>query len=144
MLIVSFFHRLWCRFVYYFVCFYFVNINKENRKDRFWQLYEGQMFWNLVDAFNSTQYNIMLKSYFFKSIFCLCFSDVNKWHQFIYILKKKTVKFYQYGYQMKRLDLRVKNLLLNDFVVFLCGTSRSRPLCYRVLKNLSRLNQRAV
>ena len=46
------------------------------------------MFWNVVDAFNSTQYTI-LKSYFLKSIIFLCFSDVNKWHRFIYILKKR-------------------------------------------------------
>ena len=46
---------------------------------------------------------------FLKSIIYLCFIDINKWHQFVYILKK-TVKGYQYGYQMKGLDLGVKNM----------------------------------
>ena len=55
----------------------------------------------------------MLKSYFLKSIVSLCFSDVNKWHRFVYILKK-LIKGYQYGYQMKALDLGVKNMLFID------------------------------
>ena len=66
----------------------------KNRKDGFSWLSEVQMFSNLVDAFNSIQYT-MLKSYFSKYIICLCmFSDVNKGNQFVYILKKKTVKGY--------------------------------------------------
>ena len=69
-------------------------------------------------TFTSTQYT-MLKNYVLESIICLCFNDVNKWHQFLYILKE-TVKVYQYGYQMKGLNLSVKNLLLVDrFCCFL-------------------------
>ena len=53
--------QIWCHFVYYVVWLSFVNIIKENIKDKFSQLYEVQMLWNFEDAFNSTQYT-MLKS----------------------------------------------------------------------------------
>ena len=57
--------------------------------------------------------------FLYENLLFVCFTDVNKWHRFLYILIK-TVKVYQYGYQMKGLDLRVKNLLFVDrFCCFL-------------------------
>ena len=41
----------------------------------------------------------------------------------LYFERKKMVKVYQYGYQMKGLDLRVKNLLLVDW--FCCFLMRN-------------------
>ena len=107
------------------------------------------MFWNLMDALNSTQY-----------IICSCFSDVNKWKWFVYIFKKlwkvfnvgikrklltwglticscgcclhfvKKRKVYQYGYQIKAIELGVKNMLFLDRLrLFLSqGCSQRTPI----------------
>ena len=96
----------------------FLYILKHKQTKHTFLLCEVRVFQNLVDTFNLTKYTT-LKSYFIKSIICLCFPDVNKCHQFVYILKKR-YKVINMGIKWKVLTwgLRIFDLFI-DFCVWL-------------------------
>ena len=79
-----------CRFSCLFTFYEYkqTNVNKSQFSEFIAKPYEY--------GYQMKAHDEMITNMMFHLLYCLCFSDVNKWHRFLYILKKK-VKVYQYG-----------------------------------------------